>query len=48
MHPLIRLADRIDWEQVDERVGLCYAEENTRSTQDTDTQANQEPMSLYI
>jgi len=26
-HPLIRLADKIDWDQIDERVGLCYAEE---------------------
>lgn len=26
-HPLIRLADRIDWDQIDDRVGLCYADE---------------------
>jgi len=26
-HPLIRLADKIDWDQIDERVGLCYADE---------------------
>lgn len=26
-HPLIRLADKIDWDQIDGRVGLCYADE---------------------
>ena len=26
-HPLIRLADRIDWDQIDGRVALCYADE---------------------
>lgn len=26
-HPLIRLAEKIDWDQVDERVALCYADE---------------------
>lgn len=26
-HPLILLADKIDWGQVDERVGRCYADE---------------------
>ncbi|MGB0958018.1 MAG: IS5 family transposase [Litorivicinus sp.] len=26
-HPLIQLANKIDWDQVDERVALCYADE---------------------
>lgn len=26
-HPLVRLADRIDWDQIDERVEVCYADE---------------------